>query len=366
MDRAVRSAIDQVTLDPAWPEVLDVLYSSLATCVAAFETNPSACQVVLSLCGETFQQRYYPQTRSLGYLVHEPYMSNETRIALSAQLYPRLLANLADHMASTQAFESPCFRRLQRGLEASLHGAMPPTPHVSAIPTLLTFLARAFLTPSVHDPVLDVQQAHIESALLQQVRGRSLPPPLRTWVWTKCLLGRANVDDTTWRLKASQTLLGVSEPWRSPVAPMLFRLVRDAIRDDYPQFMDCDGHGTLQARVEGLLNQHYVLTRSHSAFFVALALPIAIMWPEKSGRDVDLLSAFARLLETHVHHPIRGDAVAGSQRIWRRLAAEQPRLYQHIEGVFGDLPAAKKRLAMLEAPSELFEVAASQLRGLPP
>ncbi|KDO34410.1 hypothetical protein SPRG_01546 [Saprolegnia parasitica CBS 223.65] len=337
MDRAVRSAIDQVTLDPAWPEVLDVLYSSLAQCITAFEANPSACQVVLGLCGETFQMRYYPQTRSLGYLVREPYMSNDTLVALTAQLHPRLLASVADHMASTRALERPCFHHLLRGLEASIQGARMTTRDASAIPTLLAFLARAFVAPSVHDPLLDVEQARHEASLLQQ-----------------CLLERANLDDTTWRLKASQTLLGVSEPWRSPVAPMLSRLVRDAIRDDFPQYSEHDGNLTLQNGVEGLLNQHYVLTRSHSAFFVALALPIASVWPEKSGRDLDLLSAFARLLETHVHHPMRGDAVAGSQRIWRRLAAEQPALYQHIEGVFGDVPAAKKRLAMLEAPSELF------------
>ncbi|OQR89878.1 hypothetical protein ACHHYP_05982 [Achlya hypogyna] len=347
MHRAVASALDEVVLDSSWQEEQNMIYDMAAAFVAEHDANPSARQVLLSLCGQGFQAARYPSTRNQGYLLREPYMASETRAALERQLYPLLLASLASRVAT----QSIAMQQLRERLQAAFDTNYTLSSHLPATAIVLSFFSRAFTAPALVDPALDAAQHAQEDQVVAQLRGRSLPMPLRHWLWWRQVHCPSKLAEVQWRLKASQTLLGLPEPWASPIGAMLFRLVRDALREDYAQYA---ASADVRDRVTWLLNQYYVLTTTHSAYFVAIALPVVLLFPAQSAKGPELLAVFTTLVDSHLHHPMRGDAIAGSQRLWRLLAQRLPRVYLHMESIFGNIPAAKKRLAMFEAPSELF------------
>ncbi len=112
---------------------------------------------------------------------------------------------------------------------------------------------------------------------LAKVVGRSLPRPLRRWLWHKMLYNPKHVEDNHWRLKANQTIMAVSQPWLSPLATMIFRLVRETLHDDFRAYSDIP---EIHERLAAILNQLYVLARQQSSHFVALALPLTHLFDD--------------------------------------------------------------------------------------
>ncbi|OQS06517.1 hypothetical protein THRCLA_01438 [Thraustotheca clavata] len=276
-------------------------------------------------------------------------MTKETRVVLEKQLLRELLVFLDDEMKSSYDMVNTGFKRVYEKLKSIIK----ETKEIEPVSCLLELFEGRFYHFTNNVPCIAMEQIKQEEILILKLKGRCLPIKLRQWLWSYTLHNPQKLKENEWRLKANQTLLGVVEPWKSPIYAMVFRLVRDALKEDYAVFNEAN-NPEFADRIDSLVNQYFVLTKSHSAYFVPLAIPIVLIFFSKSAKELELLNIFAILIESYVHNPLRGDAIAGSQRVWRRLALELPQLFRHIENIFSKIPLVKKRLAILESPSEIF------------
>ncbi|ETV86732.1 hypothetical protein, variant 1 [Aphanomyces astaci] len=370
----ISSVVHNAILLPAWREIQSTLMEHMHEFVVPYKDNPSALQILLSICGDAFAKQFFSSERAHAYLLVEPYMSADTRNELECQLLSQLLAFLAPHMSNM--LQSKTMHQLKNSIEESyaLHvAALPSTastieqaatnaihhlhghffiPPVSA-PPLRAAPTSSFLTivsnqsvryPLEADATLAAQALVDEANMFQSCHGRSLPTQLRQLLWFR----RLYVPDTSveigWRLQANQSLLALPQPWTSPISSLLFRLVRDTLAE-FPSTAVDD-----QPRLCDVLNMWYVLTKLQSSHFLYLALPLVRLFPSFDSKESQLVSCLHVFLNKYHRCGVsRSDLYASAQRVWLDVGVQYASLFHHVDGIF-----AHTKLDLAEKPSQLF------------
>ncbi|KAF0694551.1 Aste57867_14591 [Aphanomyces stellatus] len=365
---SIDSILHSSLFHAAWVEMENGLMECMLAFVSSYQDNPSACQILLGLCGDAFATRFFPSQQSQRFILFEPYMTSETKHALETNLLAQLVAFVAEKLPSL--LSSDAMTHLRNHLRRELHPKdAPSTPEEVATRVILLLHGRfarpnpwtptpAFdpsfvdvmwpthaLPPKLLPPPFDMgtslQSVQDEAALFDSLIGRSLPFPLRQLLWFRRLVLPSKVDEHRWRLKANQSLLGVSQAHHSPIAALLTRLVHEA-----PASLCAT---VMHERLCDLLNLWFVLTKQQGSHLLSIAVPIVTLFPAFDAKNIELASCMLVFLDGfHTCGTSRSDLIATSQRVWRALSTRDPSLFQHIDSIY-----AHARLDLMEKPYQL-------------